>query len=315
MPTLKDGSQVSDPRLDRIYEEDWRSLNFLVTAALPEDHRTPLSVLWHLLDFLDQGLEGACVGFGFGHDLLATPVVVSGVDNRYAREVIYWTTQRNDYWPGGAYPGADPFYEGTSVLSGAKTLQDLGFYTSYDWGITTRDVVLGIGYTGPSILGLNWYEGMFETDANGWIRPTGAQAGGHCILAIGVQIVWKTGSTTRTWEDVDLDQSYLILHNSWGPNWGVNGRAKLSLRDFDRLLNEQGDAVFPRRNPDILNINGETVIYTDIANTPHKAAIEWAAENGIVTGFSDGSFRPNEPVTRGQMATMLKRYHDGIGSA
>lgn len=313
MVTLKDGSQVRDPRLDRIYEEDWRSLNHLVTAVLSTDLREPLSILWDLYAFLDQGMEGACVGFGFGHELLASPVPVAGVDNKYAREIIYWTTQRNDYWPGGAYPGADPFYEGTSVLSGAKTLQDLGFYTAYDWGITTRDVVLGIGYTGPAVLGLNWYEDMFDTDAGGWIRPTGAQAGGHCILAVGVVIVWKP-TTTRTWADVDLDQSHLILHNSWGPTWGVNGRAKLSLRDFDRLLNEQGDAVFPRRNPQILNVIGDTLIYNDIANSPHKAAIEWAAANGIVTGFPDGSFRPNEPITRAQMVTMLKRYHDGIGS-
>lgn len=38
------------------------------------------------------------------------------------------------------------------------------------------------------------------------------------------------------------------------------------------------------------------------------SAAAWAAETGIVTGFGDGSFRPEEPVTREQMAVMLWRY-------
>jgi hypothetical protein len=51
----------------------------------------------------------------------------------------------------------------------------------------------------------------------------------------------------RTWRDVDLQKSYVTLHNSWGPNWGINGRAKLSLYDLEILLNQQGDACFPVR--------------------------------------------------------------------
>ncbi len=43
------------------------------------------------------------------------------------------------------------------------------------------------------------------------------------------------------------------------------------------------------------------------------AATAWAAKNGIVTGFEDGSFRPDAPVTREQMAVMLWRYADDTG--
>lgn len=37
-------------------------------------------------------------------------------------------------------------------------------------------------------------------------------------------------------------------------------------------------------------------------------AILWAAENGIVTGYSDGSFKPNAAVSRQQTAAILYRY-------
>lgn len=45
-------------------------------------------------------------------------------------------------------------------------------------------------------------------------------------------------------------------------------------------------------------------------NTPspaHKAGVEWAVANGILTGGKDGDLRLSEPVTRQQMCTMLYR--------
>jgi hypothetical protein len=35
---------------------------------------------------------------------------------------------------------------------------------------------------------------------------------------------------------------------------------------------------------------------------------KWAAENGIVEGYPDGRFGPNDNVTREQLATILYRY-------
>ena len=45
-------------------------------------------------------------------------------------------------------------------------------------------------------------------------------------------------------------------------------------------------------------------------NTPsptHKAGVEWAVANGILTGGKDGDLHLSEPVTRQQMCTMLYR--------
>ena len=40
----------------------------------------------------------------------------------------------------------------------------------------------------------------------------------------------------------------------------------------------------------------------------YAAAIGWAAENGIVTGYGENRFGPNNPIERQQLATMLYRY-------
>ena len=44
----------------------------------------------------------------------------------------------------------------------------------------------------------------------------------------------------------------------------------------------------------------------------YTKAILWAAENGIIKGYGDGTFGPNDDITREQLATMLYRYADSI---
>jgi hypothetical protein len=41
------------------------------------------------------------------------------------------------------------------------------------------------------------------------------------------------------------------------------------------------------------------------ASSPYKTAIEALATAGIITGFGDGTFHPNDPVTRQQFAKMI----------
>lgn len=40
---------------------------------------------------------------------------------------------------------------------------------------------------------------------------------------------------------------------------------------------------------------------------PFARAIEWAKERGITVGYSDGTFRPDQPVTRGELMQILFR--------
>lgn len=243
---LKDGSFTEDRRLDRLVHYDEKSLEFPIRTQLPE-RKKPRSYSWRMLgDVLDQGREGACVGFSVTHELMARPAEVDppGSDSQFAREQIYWPAQRIDPWPGGAYPGASPFYEGTSVLAGVKVAHRLGYFDEYRWAFGLEDLVLGVGRHGPALLGLWWHGGMFRPDPNGFITPTGGKFGGHAILCVAVKIVWKPGSKRETLDDVDFDQSYVVLLNSWGMDWGYRGLCKVRLRDMRTLLLDQGEAVF-----------------------------------------------------------------------
>ena len=49
--------------------------------------------------------------------------------------------------------------------------------------------------------------------------------------------------------------------------------------------------------------------FSDVAeDAAYGEAITWAADHGIAAGYTDGSFRPQERITRQQMATMLYQY-------
>ena len=53
----------------------------------------------------------------------------------------------------------------------------------------------------------------------------------------------------------------------------------------------------------------EAAGFTDVADGDWYAeAVNWAAREGIVAGYEDNTFRPNDPITREQLAAMLMNY-------
>ena len=49
--------------------------------------------------------------------------------------------------------------------------------------------------------------------------------------------------------------------------------------------------------------------FNDVASGSYYAnAVRWAAKNGIVCGYGDNTFKPNQNITREELATILYRY-------
>lgn len=221
MIKLKGGHITRDPRLDRVPQFDERSKAYRIREIVGE--RPLRSYTWRLQKYLNQGREGACVGFSLAHEIIARPQENLGVDANYARNRIYKEAQKHDEWPGEDY-------EGTSVLAGLKVINGLGWIRSYHWALNTNEALQGLAYAGPGIAGLNWYEGMMRPDSNGFIKPTGSIVGGHAILVRGIS----------------LRGGYVKLANSWGKSWGLDGDCLLTFDDFNRLLQEDGEFAIPQ---------------------------------------------------------------------
>ncbi len=208
---------MTERTLDRVPAVDPRNRDYPIRGTISAG--LPRNVRWTPGPNLDQGNEGACVGFGWAAELAATPRS-NPVSDAFARRT-YAAAQKVDEWQGEDYSG-------TSVLAGAKVLQAAGYMRAYRWGFSLNDVLLALSWSGPVVLGLNWYQGMFDT-VDGFITPTGSLQGGHCLLAYGCSVRDET----------------VLLRNSWSSLWGVKGDALIRWGDLEDLLRDQGDACVP----------------------------------------------------------------------
>ena len=228
MYTLRDGTETEDKRLDRLVLFDEASRRYSIRDILPADAVAPRTHEWRCKTVLNQGRNGACVAFAVAHELIAEPVEVTGVTKRFVVRDIYWEAQKIDPWQGGCYPGAKPRYEGTAVLAGMKAAQRIGAFSGYRWAFGLDDLVVGVGYSGPAVVGLPWYADMEKPNGAGYITPTGKLLGGHCVLCRGVNV----------------ERQDFTLRNSWGRRWNHGGDCRISWADMDMLLHQRGEAVF-----------------------------------------------------------------------
>ena len=217
-------------KLDWAANYDERSRNFPIRGVIRKAVKRK-NRLWQVGPILDQGSEGACVGFGWTAEALASPVRVDlnriktrapKEPNKFAQYVYAFAKTIDEY------EGVD--YEGTSVLAGAKSMQTFRLLKEYRWAFSMDEIIDGIIAKGPVVLGIPWYDSMYEAP-NGILKVSGEQVGGHCILAVGYK-VYPGG------EDA------VILQNSWGKDWGVNGLAEIKVSELAKLVAE-GEACLP----------------------------------------------------------------------
>lgn len=224
----------ADPRLDWQPRHDPRSRSYPVRAALPKAVRETGKQWLPGRVVTDQGHEGACVGHAWTNDALAAPKAdtkaTAAAADVYARGV-YRSAQRIDEWPGEAY-------DGTSVLAGAKVMQSRGHMVEYRWAFSIDDVKDSVIERGPVVIGVPWFEDMYQTGANGLVRVGGPLVGGHALLVYG----YHPGASVP---GVDGPVRLFRWRNSWGRSYGINGNGWIRYEDLRDLLAGQGEACVP----------------------------------------------------------------------
>ncbi len=61
-------------------------------------------------------------------------------------------------------------------------------------------------------------------------------------------------------------------------------------------------------------VSNGTIDFPDVgSNTWYTEALNWATTNKMVSGYGDGTFKPNDNVTREQVAVILHRYANLVG--
>jgi hypothetical protein len=230
---LKGRQFTTDPRLDVVKQWDHRNYlhnerEILEMFAVPQ--AGPRSYTWRCPTWLDQGQEGACVGFSWTHELAAWPAEVKDLNDPWAQG-LYHEAQQLDEWPGENY-------DGTSVIGGAKAVHNRGYMESYRWATTMDDLVLAVGYHGPVVIGVDWLDSMFDPRPSGLLDTSGKVAGGHAILIRGVTLKSNLKGDGRV-------GPVFRLRNSWGRSWGWDGDCFIKVEDLARLFGNYIEACVP----------------------------------------------------------------------
>lgn len=220
-------------RLDWVSRHDERSRDYSIRNRLSSKRVPRRKVMWEEGIVLDQGSEGACVGFGWMGELLAQPVAPDqqpevNFANRLAIK-FYKEAKKVDQWAGEDY-------EGTSVLAGAQVMKNLGFITEYNWCFGIDDVRDALIAKGPVVIGIPWYNGMYDTLPGGLVSVSGELTGGHCILLTGYDPAMSFNG--KTYE-------VFRWRNSWGSDYGVDGSGFITYNDLKMLLAENAEACVP----------------------------------------------------------------------
>lgn len=241
--------------LGRTLEHDPRSRNYEHPIGA-----VPLKNVTHVLNMphLDQANLGSCEG-NTAAEFLGTAKAIRNrqaynkankrMTSEFLREKdavkLYGkaTTLDNDEID-GEYPPTDT---GTSGNGIAKAMRAMGGLVTYNWTFAWDKFLYALQFQ-PIMLGLNWYESMFEYDAAGFVIPPKTSAdpdGGHAVLAYAYRTV--TGGR--------LGYGSIGCTNHWvnddGSPWGVKiggHEGSFWFRDNflqELLIHQQGDSLVP----------------------------------------------------------------------
>jgi hypothetical protein len=220
------------PTLDWVSNHDERSRNYSIAEKVGTVE--PKKKYWTSGVVLDQGREGACVGFGWTGELLASPMPFR-TDDTQANEFalsVYRRAQQLDQWAGENYSG-------TSVLAGAKVMKEKGYISGYRWAFNMDDLRSAVISEGPVVIGVPWKDGMYETRPSGLVDISGEPIGGHCLFLTGYNPRARLKG-----EKANLE--VYRWRNSWGLGYGVNGNGFIKAEDLATLLKATGEACVPQ---------------------------------------------------------------------
>lgn len=277
----------------------------------------PKRFCWDLapLPVRDQGNWGTCVGQAGSQAKELYTYHERGKTLRYSPRFLYTLCKGIDDLPHGT--------EGTTLRALAKVMVDYGVaeerlmpynpvvkdlyqpnqdilanaanykIKGYARCQTPQEIKQALIEQGPLVFGLLLTNEFIEKAENGVVPDDfrGYLLGGHAMTLIG-------------FDDI---QGWYIALGSWGvsiPQTDNKGLHYIPYGYFHATIKDMGNMPVMQ---DAWAILQREVPFRDIWGHWAQSDIEKAVERGLLAGFPDGTFRPDQPVTRAQMAVLLNK--------
>ena len=140
-------------------------------------------------------------------------------------------------------------------------------------------------YHSPVMIVCDIFDNFYNVTGDG-IVPTGSgnYCGSHAMVIVG----WTKISSTE----------YYVVQNSWGETWGDNGYCYI--KPSNSIITDIYTSIDSENN---------TINFSDVSGGKHWAEeyINKCVKAGLINGYSDGTFKPNNTITRAEICTMFAK--------
>lgn len=286
-------------------ERDYQLASLISGAGqLPNEYINPLV---NEIDILDQGSSNECVACSLSY--LRWLAEYSQSNNRkvFSLTYLYANIEPEMYLGEGAIPRemlkilkdhGTCFYEdfpgfytyADAIKEFSKVKEDLNT-KAYPFRVSSYYAVNGVEQIKTAVYNLGGVSVMYPTYTclmypnNGCVEynknTVYTSHGNHEMTIVG----W----TADSW----------IVLNSWGTEWGNNG---LCYVPFDYPIVEAWAIV-----DYITEVYYKMAKFLDTQGHWAEKDIDKAADKGVINGYDDNTFKPDEPLTRAQACVILNR--------
>ncbi len=157
---------------------------------------------------------------------------------------------------------------------------------------------------------------------------TGSSGSGSTSSSISTSASKSGGTTTAITPAADTSTSELPFSDVSTSDWFyddvlqvyteglMNGTSDTTFEPYSNVTRGMLVTVLSRAaGIDTNDYSGSETVFTDVDMSKYYAPyIAWAAENGIVDGYGDNSFGPEDAVTREQAAKIILNYETYLGN-
>ena len=134
---------------------------------------------------------------------------------------------------------------------------------------------------------------MIVAQSKAYFRTASGRHATVCYGWVSEETFNKDRQKYNDWTETDVGYEDILFTNSWGTSYhNGDGRGACKFKDIEEIW-----GVVPM----------EKIKLTDIENCWAKQDIEYLVELGLIKGYEDNTFRPDESITRAEMAALLAR--------
>ncbi|MED9887582.1 MAG: S-layer homology domain-containing protein [Oscillospiraceae bacterium] len=282
-----------------VQEED-NIINVLYTKEIKPD--TILGVLNKYVQKQFNSTYGYPTTAEFTVDAVVTknvPVITNASEGQIATQELS---------PVGTYTGTVSLSAGTSKLFGFSGTEDTPLYANTNYQVTVKERDANLSYVTCDTAE---YRFNFTTDANGKVNNI---QGVTITNTYYYKPTYRPPTPTVVIPDDDALGLNTTDHFAYIVGYG-NGE----VRPQNNITRAEVATIFFRLLTDDVRDENltKTNRYSDVAATSwYNTAVSTLSSMGIITGYPDGTFRPNAAITRAEFAAIAARFdNDGDKTA